>query len=328
VLKASYRARDLVKQILSFSRQSDREKKPVDIAMIIKESVKLLRASIPSTIDITVDIHREPLLTIGDPTQMHQVIMNLCTNARHAMGDLPGQLTITAGYVSSLSQTERLTSGLSEGPYIRLVVADTGCGMPANVLDRMFEPYFTTKPKGEGTGLGLSVIHRIITNNGGAISVKSIPGKGTSFLIFLPFHDSFEMAVSSEKKDLMTGNERVLFVDDETTLVEMGNKILQRLGYQTRVTDSPEEALKIFKADPDRFDLLISDMTMPKITGERLAIECHKIRPQLPVIICTGFSESIKPERAKAANINAVLLKPLLIEDLAQAIRQVLDSKI
>lgn len=327
VLTASYRARDLVMQILSFSRQSDQEKKPVNIAMIIRETVKLLRASIPATIDIGVDIRHEPLLTIGDPSQMQQVIMNLCTNARQAIGDKPGNLTITAEYVSSLSNAQRLTSGLAEGPYIRLEISDTGCGMPPNVMDRIFEPYFTTKPKGEGTGLGLSVIHRIITNNAGAISVKSTPGKGTAFLVFLPFNEAHEIVIASEEKKLMTGKERVLFVDDETTLVEIGNKILQRLGYKTIATDSPEEALKIFKASPDRFDILISDMNMPKMTGELLTKECHTIRPDLPVILCTGFSESITSERAKAAGINTVLLKPLLIRDLAEAIRQVLDTR-
>ncbi len=327
VLQASYRARDLVKQILSFSRQSDREKKPFRLDMIVKEVVKLLRASIPTTIDISVDIRNEPLVIIGDPTQIHQVIMNLCTNARQAMGDHPGKLTLLVERINSLLEVQRLALDLIEGAYVKLAVSDTGCGMSPNVMERIFDPYFTTKGKGEGTGLGLSVVHKIIKNHGGAIEVNSSPGEGASFRIFLPLHEITDTVTVSEEKKLLMGNERVLFVDDETILVEMGGEILRRLGYEAKVTNLPEEALEIFKAMPDRFDLLVTDMTMPKLTGELLAKEIHKIRPGLPVILCTGFSESITADRAQAVGIHAILLKPLIIENFAETIRRVLEAQ-
>ena len=272
VLQAGLRAKHLVQQILAFSRQSEHEMKPVQLKRIIREASELLRASLPTTIDIRTDIRSEAS-TMGDPTQMHQVLMNLCTNAGHAMREHGGQLSIALYEATEEEIQEKRLPGMNADSYLNLMVKDTGHGIPGNIMDRIFDPFFTTKEHTEGTGMGLSVAHGIIKSHGGLIDVDSRPGVGTTFRIYLP------QIMPSEKKDqreappLPSGSERVLFVDDESMLVDMSQQILQRLGYQVTACTSSVEALGHFQENPTAFDLVITDMTMPNMTGKELATE-------------------------------------------------------
>jgi len=325
VLQAGLRAKHLVQQILAFSRQSEHEMKPVQLDRIIQEACELLRASLPTTIDIHTDIQTDAF-TMGDPTQMHQVLMNLGTNAGHAMRDRGGRLSIVLQEATADEIQATRLPGMTAEAYLQLVVQDTGHGIPGNIMDRIFDPFFTTKEHTEGTGMGLSVAHGIIKSHGGSIDVESQPGQGTTFRIYLP-------KILRRAKDdhrhalpLPPGNERVLFVDDETMLVDMSQQILQRLGYQVTACTSSVEALQHFQNDPTAFDLIITDMTMPHMTGKELATEILKINPELPIILCTGFSETISEEAAKHIGIQAFILKPIVMSDLAQTMRKVLDG--
>jgi len=328
VLHSSMRAGDMVKQILAFSHQGQPERKPLDLASLIKEGLKFLRASIPSTVEIRQKIALGLGKVSADPTQVHQVLMNLCTNAAHAMRDGKGVLSI------SLSSTQVDTAfaekhpPLVPGPYITLVVSDTGRGIPPDLLDRIFEPYFTTKPTGEGTGLGLSVLYGIVRSHGGIVTVVSEPGQGASFTVYLPVVEEEE----AEEETAVSGeypiaHERILLVDDEQILVDMGQAVLERLGYEVVPQTSPIEAVEVFRSDPERFDLVIMDLTMPKMTGVELATELTAIRPDVPLILCTGFSEKIKDEAAKEFGFRAILGKPILKKDIAKVVREVLDRK-
>jgi len=325
VLQAGLRAKHLVQQILAFSRQSEHEMKPVQLDRIIQEACELLRASLPTTIDIHTDIQTDAF-TMGDPTQMHQVLMNLCTNAGHAMRDRGGQLSIVLREATADEIQDTRLPGMTAEAYLQLVVQDTGHGIPGNIMDRIFDPFFTTKEHAEGTGMGLSVAHGIIKSHDGSIDVESQPGQGTTFRIYLP-------KILRRTKDdhrhalpMPPGNERVLFVDDEIMLVDMSQQILQRLGYQVTACTSSVEALQHFQNDPAAFDLIITDMTMPHMTGKELATEILKINPGLPIILCTGFSETITEEAAKHIGIQAFILKPIVMSDLAVTMRKVLDG--
>jgi two-component system cell cycle sensor histidine kinase/response regulator CckA len=325
VLVASNRAADLVKQILTFSRQVDQEQKPVQVKLIVKEALKLLRASIPSTIAIEQNIQSNALL-MGDATQIHQVIMNLCTNASHSMLDKGGVLSVKLSDVEVSSEFTSRHSDLSAGSYILLTITDTGHGMPADVLEKIFDPFFTTKEKGKGTGMGLSVVHGIVHSHSGTIYAYSEPEKGSTFKVFFPAIKS--LLTSGEKTDIMipSGIERILFIDDEPAIVEMGRQILESLGYEVVTRTSSIEALEYFKARPDNFDLVITDMTMPKMTGEVLASELMRIKPNIPIILCTGFSARMDEKKAMALGIRAFVSKPILKRDIAVTIRKVLDS--
>jgi PAS domain S-box-containing protein len=325
ILNAGERAKNLVGQILAFSRQSESERKPIQLRPIVKESLKLLRASLPATIEIRQDIGTDEAIVLADPTQIHQIIMNLCTNAAQAMRDNGGILEVSLHQVQADQDLCAAHPDLRPGPCVALTVGDTGCGMTREVLDRIFEPYFTTKEKGEGTGLGLAVVHGIVTGYGGVISVKTEPARGSVFKIYLP---AVETAAPQTRRDekLQSGRERILFVDDEPSLVEIGRDMLQHLGYEVVTFSSSLEALDAFRARPDRFDLVITDMTMPQMTGERLAQALIEIRPDLPVILCTGYSERITEEMASALGIKAFLLKPLSAHDLAKKVRDTLDK--
>ncbi|MEX1347680.1 MAG: ATP-binding protein [Desulfobacterales bacterium] len=327
VLKAANRAKKLVQQILTFSRQNDQEFKPLKVQSLIKEALNLLRATIPSSIEIDTSIDEDCGLVKGDPTQIHQVMMNLGTNAYHALQETGGKLeVILKETYLSYEQSQQMV-GMKVGRHLELTVRDNGHGMFPQVLERIFEPYYTTKEQGKGTGLGLSVIHGIIKNHGGDISVCSQPGVGSTFRVYLPVIDDIDMEIEApETANETNGNEHILLIDDEEPIIDIERRILERLGYTvTPITDS-EAALEEFKARPDAFDLVITDMTMPKITGDRLAQSLMDINPQIPVILCTGFNEDITEEKALSMGIDKFVMKPIVKDELAYTIRSVLDN--
>jgi CheY-like chemotaxis protein len=325
VLKAGSRAKDLVKQILTFSRQTEQELKPLQINQIVRETLKLLRASLPTTVKISQDIQSDSAV-LADPTQVHQVIMNLCTNAAHAMRTKGGQLKIDLSDVVLGGSFIEQHPYLSPGAYIKLRVIDTGHGMEKAILDRIFDPFFTTKERGEGTGMGLAVVLGIVKSHGGAITVESEVGKGSIFNVFLPV---ILQEVDHEVKTrgpIPTGTERILFIDDEKSLVDLGQQILERLGYKVTIRTSSVEALELFMEQPEKFDLVITDMTMPNMTGDELAGKLMNIRADIPVILCTGYSERISRERAHRLGIKEFILKPIVMRELAKTVRGVLDK--
>jgi CheY-like chemotaxis protein/anti-sigma regulatory factor (Ser/Thr protein kinase) len=294
---------------------------------IITEALKLLRASIPASIEIIHKIQDDCGPVMGDATQIHQVIMNLCTNAYQAMQDTGGKLEVILtevdiGYEETIDKI-----GMQPGKHLRLLVKDEGCGMDAAVMDRIFEPYYTTKEQGKGTGLGLSVIHGIVKNHRGDINVKSTPGKGTIFQVYLPLIEDFDIGVELESAGCATkGEERILLVDDEEQIVTMERQMLETLGYRVTTRTDSQEALKVFAEQPHNFDLVITDMTMPHMTGDQLAQKMLDIEPQIPVILCTGFNEVITEEKALAMGIQKFVMKPIVKNDLATTIRTVLDQ--
>ncbi|MBA3030038.1 MAG: PAS domain S-box protein [Desulfobacteraceae bacterium] len=326
ILEAAYRAKDLVKRILMFSRQSEPEQKPLLIVPVVMETLKLLRASLPSTIEISKQVETIKEAIYGDATQIHQILMNLCTNAGHAMREKGGVLDVEVAREEIGDHQTDLLVNLAPGPYIKILVRDTGHGMPPEILDRIFEPYFTTKLKGEGTGLGLSVVHGIVRSHNGDITVKSEPGKGTVFTVYFPVIQNFRANIKrTVPKIIPGGTERILFVDDEKTLVKLGSEMFKYLGYQVTATTSSLEALNLFHANPHDFDLVITDQTMPTLPGVELAKAILLIRPEMPIILCTGFSEAITEENAKSLGIKAFVMKPLVLHEIAGTVRSVLD---
>ena len=326
VMRAGKRARDLVDQILVFSRKTKQERKPIQMAPVVKEALRMLRSSLPSTIEIRQNIDTEPATLVSDPTEIHRVLMNLCTNAAHAMRDEIGVLEVSLTDVEIDAQAAAMYPDLSPGPYQRLTVSDTGHGVDSEIVERIFDPFFTTKKVGEGTGMGLAVVHGIVKSHNGAITVQSELGKGTTFNAFFP---TFESGVTKEPEltaALQLGDERILFVDDELALVDTGRQILESLGYEVVARTSSIEALGVFQVQPDKFDLIITDMTMPNMTGVDLAKEVMRIRPGIPVILCTGFSEAITEDKAKAAGIRQLVMKPVIRQEIATAIRKALDQ--
>jgi CheY-like chemotaxis protein/anti-sigma regulatory factor (Ser/Thr protein kinase) len=327
VLNAGYRARDLVNQILTFCRHEEQERSPVRMGVIVKEAIRFLRASLPSTIEIRQNIPSGLGSILADPTQMHQVLMNLCANAAHAMRETGGVLQIGLKDLSLDTEDVERYPGLEAGHYQALTVSDTGHGMDQTTIERIFEPFFTTKEKGEGTGMGLATVHGIVQNYGGAISVYSEPGKGTTFHLLFP-----KIETSGSNEHLSTtaipgGKERILFVDDEEMLVHLGQRVLENLGYAVTAASNGMEALELFREQPGIFDLLITDQTMPKMTGANLAREVLRIRPDIPVILCTGFTELLTPEDAKGMGISEFITKPVGKRQLAETVRRVLDAE-
>ena len=323
IRQAGMRARDMVRQILTFSRKSDQEMVAVEIRPIINEALKLIRATLPSTIEIRTNLEFSATIS-ADPTQIHQVLMNLCTNAGHAMAT-GGVLTVALTELDHTSGSE--ASLTCSGPCVRLTVSDTGCGMTAEVLERIFDPFFTTKGADKGTGLGLSVVHGIIKSHGGSISAVSTPDQGSVFTIDLPIIQSDSRRKAQETLPLPHGTESVLWVDDEPFQVELGCEFLQRLGYRVEGRDRADEALELFRAAPYDFDLVITDMTMPRMTGEVLSSAILAIRPDIPVILCTGYSEQISEPQAVAKGIAAFAFKPIELAELAQLVRRVLNER-
>jgi PAS domain S-box-containing protein len=326
IYTAALRAKDLVKQILTFSRQDDTEFKLIKIQVIVKETLKLIRSTIPTTIDIKQNIVGDCGPIKADPTQIHQLIMNLATNAYHAMEDTGGILTVGLKQVQ-LGEHDIIKSDMMPGAYACLTVADTGTGMDKNVAEKIFDPFFTTKGKGKGTGMGLSVVHGIIRSMKGMIRVYSEPGKGTIFHVYLPVvKGHFKKQMIYTQGFITGGAEQILFVDDEQGIVTMGKQMLERLGYRVTARTSSIETLKAFQSNPDKFDLVITDMAMPNMPGDRLAAELIRLRPDIPILLCTGFSETMSEEKARALGIKGFILKPMVMKDLSQKIREVLDK--
>jgi len=322
---AGMRAKDLVQQILTFSRQDEKELKPLQVGSQIKEALKMLRSSLPTTIEIVSVVSSQVDNVMADPTQIHQIVMNLCTNAAQAMEETGGRLNVGLSQVTLNEEDVRLHPGLRTGTYAKLSVQDTGAGIPAGIVDKIFDPYFTTKEKGKGTGLGLAVVHGIVQSYGGEITVDSTLGKGTDFQIYLPTIKA-ALTASPVKISLPEGNERILLVDDEAVIVDFGRQSLERLGYAVEGFTSSMEALESFRRAPNRYDLIITDMTMPKLPGDLLAQEVFKLRPNMPIILCTGYSSRIDSQKSEALGIRAMLMKPLKLSDLASSVRRVLDE--
>jgi signal transduction histidine kinase/CheY-like chemotaxis protein len=325
VIQAAHRAKDLVDQILLFGRQGEEERKPLRLRVILKEALKLLRASLSTAIEIRVTVDEECGPILADASQMHQVLMNLCTNAAHAMKENGGLLEVSLLPVSVDEVLVRTHPSLHPGTYLCLKVRDTGHGMSAITMDRIFEPFFTTKQLGEGTGLGLSVVHGIVLKHGGDIWVDSELGGGTTFTIFLPQVSEEMPAGCTDDTPVPTGSERVMFVDDEAEIVRMGSKMLVKLGYRVAAFTDSTEALAAFRIHPDEFDLVITDQNMPRVTGAMLAKELIRIRPDVPIILMTGFSEVVTAENFKHLGISEFLMKPLSARVLSNAIRGIMD---
>jgi CheY-like chemotaxis protein/anti-sigma regulatory factor (Ser/Thr protein kinase) len=325
VVVASNRAKDLISQILAFARQSEEILKPTQVGRVAVEALKLIRSSIPTTIEIKQKIESDSLILAG-PTQIHQMLMNLCTNAAHAMKKDGGilQVNIRDVFIDNFSTTT--CSDLMAGDYIEILVSDTGAGIPPNIIESIFEPYFTTKDQGEGTGLGLAVIHGIVESYDGKITVDSESGKGTVFKIILPITQKRKQKCAYKAEKLVPGMEHILFVDDEAPITKMGAMILERLGYAVTSRTSSVEALELFRSRSDDFDLIITDMTMPNLTGDKLSVELMRIRPDIPIIICTGYSNKITKERAEKIGIKAFVHKPIARAELAKTVRRVLDE--
>jgi PAS domain S-box-containing protein len=325
ILKAGGRARDLVYQILTFSRQTETEAKPIIVQPIVKEALKLLRASLPSTIEISDDTQCNAIVE-ADPIQIHQVIMNLCTNAGHAMRPTGGTLKVNlTKKILSSEYTDQQTAA-QPGEYLKIAVSDTGPGIDQDILDKIFDPYFTTKQKGEGTGMGLSVVQGIVQNCRGFVTVKTFPGKGACFNVYLPIIHMDEPVQIKVDMAVPGGHENILFVDDEPPLADLSKQILERMGYRVTIKTSSLEALDLFQSDPDAFDLVITDMTMPHMTGDVLTRKLQAVRPGIPVIICTGYSEKVTQEMIDRLKIRALIMKPIIRDELLLTVRQAIDE--
>jgi signal transduction histidine kinase len=326
VHKAGQRAKTLVQQILTFSRRTEQARKPVPLALLVEEALALLRPSLPSTIEIRQRL-TDAGTVLADATQIHQVLLNLCSNAAYAMRETGGVLEIGLELAQVDDRVRTQHPELLAGSYICLTVTDTGHGIQPEIAERIFEPFFTTKAPGEGTGMGLALVHGIVASHGGAVTVASSVGQGTTVTVYLPHIDVSADGKTAHQETLPTGAERVLFVDDEVVLTDLGQAMLMRLGYDVVVCTSSLEALEVFRLAPQRFDLVITDQTMPQMTGARLAQELRRLRPDIPIILCTGFSQDIDAERTRELGIDMVLMKPFTAQNLAQSIQHVMAPR-
>jgi signal transduction histidine kinase/ActR/RegA family two-component response regulator len=327
IWEAGKRGRDLVQQILSFSRQSEKDKNPVRLQQILEEALKLSRASLPSSIQMNTQIQQDCGWVLADSIQFHQIVINLITNAAHAVDPSEGTINVQLKEVrATLNDSPAKLN--SDGKYVMLKISDNGCGIDNSIKNKIFDPYFTTKDKGKGTGLGLAVVYGIVQDHLGDIVVDSKVGKGTSFSIYLPL---LEQPSATPPKDSITsshtGSEHILLVDDEKSVAQIETQMLNRLGYKVTVHTSSRKALECFRSDPERFDLLLSDVTMPEITGDKLAQKVLAIRPDIPVLLCTGFSENFDQHQADQLGIKGFLMKPVVKSDLARMVRQILDEE-
>lgn len=324
IIKAAKRSRDLIKQILTFSRKSENPKQQtLHLSHLLKESFKMLQAIIPSSIKVNLDIRTDTDSVLGDPSQIQQILMNMTSNAMHAMREEGGMLTISLSRMT-FGRGVPAPGDLQPGRYIKLTISDTGSGMAREIHTRIFEPFFTTKSAGEGTGMGLAVVWGIIANHGGAITVDSEPGKGTTFNLFFPAKKK-KSEDSEEQVEYQRGNERILLVDDEPSILDMAAKTLTSLGYLVTTASGGPEAWRIF--EKDQFDLVITDHMMPEMTGMRLAERIAKRRPHTPVILFTGYSETVSPQIAKRAGISQFVMKPAIKRELGEAVRKALNSR-
>ena len=327
VFAAGVRGRDLVKQILAFSRQADQEKEPLKIAPVVREALGLIRASLPSTVDIRPNLQNTLGFVLADRIQIQQIVMNLCTNAAHAMRRTGGSISINLDGFSFSSPEDAPDPTMSPGLYARLSVTDTGEGMSPEIVEHIFDPFFTTKAAGEGTGLGLSVVHGIVTSHGGTMTVSSEQGLGSVFTVYLPKLIQKQARDSGDgNESIPRGHERILFVDDEEELAAMGDEMLTDLGYRVTSKTASREALALFRLDPSWFDLVVTDQTMPEMTGEELVKEILALRADMPIIMCTGFSYVVDADTASAAGARASVMKPLTMKEIARMVRDVLDS--
>ncbi|MGV8056856.1 MAG: PAS domain S-box protein [Smithellaceae bacterium] len=321
------RATDLVKQILTFSRQTNQEMRPIRVIPILKETLKLIRAAIPSYIEIIDNIEVDRDLILADPTRIHQVLMNLCANAAHAMRKKGGVLRVEITNLY-LDESNNISADIKAGWHLRITVGDTGPGIDATVIDRIFDPFFTTKNPGEGTGLGLAVVHGIVKTHRGTIIVRSLPDRGTTFEIYLPLiEEKDDITNNDPEKTYVGGKERIIFVDDEETMTRVGDEMLTKMGYNVLATTSSVAALEAFRLQPEHFDIVITDQIMPDMTGTVMAAELLKIRPNLPIILCTGFSEIATSARLKTIGISGFIMKPFTMATLDATIRKVLPRK-
>ncbi len=328
VREATLRARELVKQILLFARQKEHSFANINLEPIVKESLKMLRASLPTTVEIRRHIKKNLPCVFADPSQIQQIIMNLCTNAGQAVESEGGTLDFTLETIDLKRPLHTVMEELSPGRYVRMEVRDTGPGIPSGILDRIFDPFFTTKEVGQGTGLGLAVVQGIVRGCGGGIAVDSEAGRGAAFSVYLPASEVEPVESAAEKtKELARGTERVLFVDDEPMIRELGKRVLERQGYSVKTCGSGTDALAVFKQDPSRFDLLVTDMTMPGMRGDKLAEEVLAIREDIPIILCTGYSRQISREKAEKIGARAFVMKPLTRHELVSTVRRVLDQR-
>lgn len=324
IQSASLRASELVQHLLGCSRKCITTRKPIKICPIIEDSLKMLRASIPADIEIRRNILCESDIILADPTQMSQVLMNLCANAVHAMQFEGGILELSLQTVEFGKQNMELN--LVPGRYLKLAVSDTGHGIDPKIIGRIFDPYFTTKGLGEGTGLGLSVVQGIVKSHNGAVTLKSELGKGTVFEVLLPLTGAKAQSENKKAEAFPTGNEKILLIDDEESILNLVKKRLEMLGYQVKAKNNPVDALELFRFGPDRFDLIITDMIMPKMTGDKLAKEILSIRPDIPIILCSGYSDKIDAEKAAALGVRKYIEKPLNMSDFMVSIRKALDE--
>jgi PAS domain S-box-containing protein len=328
ILTSAQRAKELVSQILAFSRQSESERVPLKIQSLVKEALKMLRSSIPTMISIVEKIDAESGTVLADPVQIHQIVVNLCTNAYHAMEETGGTLFVSVENVDISDDRQSQILHLQPGKYVKLTVTDDGKGIGPDVIDKIFDPYFTTKEVGKGTGMGLAIVHGIITDYGGEVVVESRLGSGTTFQVYLPVTEKDALAEGKKMETVPSGKkERILFVDDEEILAQMARTMLERLHYQVTVRGSSLEALATFENTPDAFDLVITDQTMPGMTGIDMSRRMLQIRPDIPIILCTGYSNLVNEEVARKQGIREFALKPLTKANVAELIRKVLDKK-
>jgi len=329
VLQAAQRAAALVRQILAFSRQQDQQRVSVQLRQVVAEPIKLLRATIPANIEFDVSFAADLPIVQADPTQVHQVVMNLCTNAAHAMRDRPGRLGVKLEKFLMDARQSEVGVRLKPGLYVRMSISDTGCGMEKATQDRIFEPFFTTKAPGEGTGLGLSVVHGIMQSHEGAIAVHSLPGQGTRFDLYFPADGTVSLEKPApDRPEIQRGaGERVLFVDDEPPLAQLANAVLETLNYRATSVCSAVEALELLRANPQAFDVVITDLSMPGMMGTDLAAELLALRPDLPIILTTGYTAKLTPDVVQAMGIRGLLLKPFTLHSLGNAVHRALAKR-
>jgi PAS domain S-box-containing protein len=326
ILTAGMRARDLVQQILTFSRKDERQLLPIKAASQVKEALKLLRSSLPETIEISQHIDPGIKPVLADSTQIHQIVMNLCTNAAHAMEAKGGRLNVSMSQILLSERDTALHPGLMPGKHLKLSVQDTGRGISPEIMQKIYDPYFTTKEKGKGTGLGLSVVQGIVQSYGGVIYAYSEPNHGTTFNVYIPSVNEQTMGEGLVTSELPGGNEHILLVDDEPALIDVGRQLLEKLGYRVSTAGASTAALEMFRRAPHTIDMVVTDMTMPKMTGDKLAAELLNIRPDLPILLATGYGSNIFAGKVRKMGIKALLHKPIVEADLARIVRKVLDE--